>query len=222
MAALSAGELVYGRAAAELAGAKGVGSLDASSIWRSSPGRGFLLGNGQTTWEFNGRVFTSESEYIQGRIAAFRAQQTAGSIDTIPPGQRLIRPPYYDAQGPRVPIRTTSGSGLLRGQPEDRGPAHITSHRAARRRPARRPIFTSVMVRTIQRESRLRFRKRDMARRRALTMLTTGRQYRQRRFDEEYLDRLLPPDVRYRSPRKRQRPVDQEKWDKVQARLWVW
>ena len=101
MAALSAGELVYGRAAAELAGAKGVGSLDASSIWRSSPGRGFLLGNGQTTWEFNGRVFTSESEYIQARIAAFRAQQTAGSIDTIPPGQRLIRPPYYDAG--RVP-----------------------------------------------------------------------------------------------------------------------
>ena len=36
---------------------------------------------------------------------------------------------------------------------------------------------------------------------------------RQRRFDEEYLDRLTPPDVRYRAPEKPQSPVSQLKWD---------
>ncbi|MCC6180033.1 MAG: RHS repeat-associated core domain-containing protein, partial [Chloroflexi bacterium] len=37
---------------------------------------------------------------------------------------------------------------------------------------------------------------------------------RQRRFDEEFLDRMVPPQFRYRSPIKPNSPVDQWKWDK--------
>ena len=36
---------------------------------------------------------------------------------------------------------------------------------------------------------------------------------RQLRFDEEYIDRLTPRDVRYRAPTKPQPPVSQQKWD---------
>ncbi len=36
---------------------------------------------------------------------------------------------------------------------------------------------------------------------------------RQRRFDEEYLDRITPPDVRYRDPSNPKSPVDPAKWE---------
>jgi hypothetical protein len=35
----------------------------------------------------------------------------------------------------------------------------------------------------------------------------------QRRFDEEYIDRITPPDARFRAPNARS-PVDPDKWDK--------
>ena len=34
----------------------------------------------------------------------------------------------------------------------------------------------------------------------------------QRRFDEEYVDRMLPPEARYRDPTNPKPPVDVEKW----------
>ncbi|MBX9624136.1 MAG: AbrB/MazE/SpoVT family DNA-binding domain-containing protein [Gemmataceae bacterium] len=37
---------------------------------------------------------------------------------------------------------------------------------------------------------------------------------RQRRFDEEYVDRVTPPGIRYRAKDKPQPPVSQEKWEK--------
>jgi hypothetical protein len=36
----------------------------------------------------------------------------------------------------------------------------------------------------------------------------------QRRFDEEYVDRMQPPDVRYRDPNNPVSPVTQKKWEK--------
>ena len=36
----------------------------------------------------------------------------------------------------------------------------------------------------------------------------------QRRFDEEYLDRMTPPEVRYRDPTNPRPPVGQDKWEK--------
>ena len=35
----------------------------------------------------------------------------------------------------------------------------------------------------------------------------------QRRFDEEYVDRMTPPSVRYRDPNNPVSPVSQEKWE---------
>jgi hypothetical protein len=37
---------------------------------------------------------------------------------------------------------------------------------------------------------------------------------RQRRFDEEYVDRTIPPESRYRAPTKPQSPVQQSLWDR--------
>jgi hypothetical protein len=37
---------------------------------------------------------------------------------------------------------------------------------------------------------------------------------RQRRFDEEYIDRTVPKDDRYRAPKNPRKPVSAEKWGK--------
>ena len=170
--------------------------------------------------EMDRQLGSSMGVYLQARantsrarIAAFRAQQTAGSIDTIPPGQRLIRPPYYDAGrvpgpnpnnlGQRVVTWPTRGQGGAYYKPQGGKTKAGSATDFYKRYGPNDPEGIQVEVPQTRHGPPPGVDNADY-----------WTPERQRRFDEEYLDRLLPPDVRYRSPRKRQRPVDQEKWDK--------